>query len=286
MPGRSFNSNQFRYGYQGSEKDDEITGVSGANISTFFRELDTRLGRWWAVDPKVQAGESPYVSMGNNPIAYNDTKGDVIDLGKTRGERFENRIRGWVGRNFGKGHNEFAKQWDIWETKKAADGKDIVYQLEQTFNNNALRNIRDGDDEVKKDPEIENFYHVFFSQSGEPDDCKDGHCIPGSAPFLFSNDKKKQNHTLPYSETMTLTISTGTTIIPDHFGHKDKLQIYSGGHKIYDKTFRKGGDGTIELDDFFFKGEIKCKTIVIRVTSGWDTPTRWDELINIPGDCD
>ncbi len=80
MPGRNFSSaDQYRYGYQGSEKDDE---VNPGNISTYYRELDTRLGRWWAVDPKFELSpfESPYVSMTNNPLWVNDVRGDHIDV--------------------------------------------------------------------------------------------------------------------------------------------------------------------------------------------------------------
>lgn len=78
MPGRCATSGN-RFGYQGSEKDDEIAGVTGSHYTTFFRELDTRIGRWWAIDPKTSATpwESPYASMGNNPIWYNDILGDV-----------------------------------------------------------------------------------------------------------------------------------------------------------------------------------------------------------------
>ena len=78
MPGRNFSSNQYRYGYQGSEKDNEITGADGSHITTHFRQLDTRIARWWGVDPKTKttAWESPYASMGNNPISRNDPMGD------------------------------------------------------------------------------------------------------------------------------------------------------------------------------------------------------------------
>ncbi len=81
MPGRNFiGATEYHYGYQASEKDNEITGVPGANISTYFRELDTRLGRWWGIDPKPIASSSPYVAMGNNPIWFNDPLGDVFDV--------------------------------------------------------------------------------------------------------------------------------------------------------------------------------------------------------------
>ena len=71
------------FGYnQGSEKDDEIANVTGAHYSTYFRELDTRVVRWWGIDPKtsVTPWESPYASMGLNPIWYNDPLGDWIPI--------------------------------------------------------------------------------------------------------------------------------------------------------------------------------------------------------------
>jgi len=84
MPGRNYNSTEYRFGYQGSEKDDEISGTTGAHYTTFFRELDARIGRWWSVDPKsnLTPWESPYVSMGNNPIWHNDVMGDSVRLTK------------------------------------------------------------------------------------------------------------------------------------------------------------------------------------------------------------
>jgi RHS repeat-associated protein len=68
----------YRYGYQGSERDDEVKG-SGNSYTTEFRQLDPRLGRWLSIDPVFQSWESPYVSMGNNPIWRNDVSGDVFD---------------------------------------------------------------------------------------------------------------------------------------------------------------------------------------------------------------
>ena len=60
MPGRYSGGSDYRYGYNaGSEKDDEITGVEGAHITTFFREYDTRLVRTWSVDPVEQPWQSP-----------------------------------------------------------------------------------------------------------------------------------------------------------------------------------------------------------------------------------
>lgn len=78
QPGRSFNSSSYKYGYQGSEKDSEISG-EGNHFTTLYREGDTRILRWWSVDPKAsdQPWQSPYSYMDGNPVANNDPEGDV-----------------------------------------------------------------------------------------------------------------------------------------------------------------------------------------------------------------
>ncbi len=65
----------YRFGYQGSEKDNELNRNT---YTTHFRELDTRINRWWTIDPKsaVSPWLSPYVSMSNNPIMLVDPLGD------------------------------------------------------------------------------------------------------------------------------------------------------------------------------------------------------------------
>ena len=76
MPGRSYTAGAgYRYGYQGSEKDAELNKNT---YSTLFRELDTRINRWWSRDPKSSASpwSSPYVVNGNNPIIMVDPLGD------------------------------------------------------------------------------------------------------------------------------------------------------------------------------------------------------------------
>ncbi|HWY37980.1 MAG TPA: hypothetical protein VNY73_05440, partial [Bacteroidia bacterium] len=79
MPGRQYTSTNYRYGYQGSEKDDEVSG-NGNNYTTEFREYDSRLGRWFALDAKSYSFPylSPYSAMNNNPIFFNDINGDSI----------------------------------------------------------------------------------------------------------------------------------------------------------------------------------------------------------------
>ena len=65
----------YRFGYQGSEKDNEFKG-EGNSYTTEFRQLDPRLGRWLSVDPVIQPWQSSYCSMDNSPISKNDVLGN------------------------------------------------------------------------------------------------------------------------------------------------------------------------------------------------------------------
>lgn len=71
MPGRSFSSSAYRYGFNGQEKVDEISGLGNHNTA-YFGELDTRLGKRWNLDPKSNPGTSSYAVFGNNPIFFID----------------------------------------------------------------------------------------------------------------------------------------------------------------------------------------------------------------------
>ena len=76
----------YRYGFNGMEKDDEVKSGAGNTYTTHFRKYDPRLGRWLSLDPKRSSFESPYVGMTNNPIRFNDVYGDSVPT------RFENEL--------------------------------------------------------------------------------------------------------------------------------------------------------------------------------------------------
>jgi RHS repeat-associated protein len=65
----------YRYGFNGQEKEKEITG-SETHTSAEFWMYDSRLGRRWQLDPVVQTFISDYACFGNNPIKMNDVLGN------------------------------------------------------------------------------------------------------------------------------------------------------------------------------------------------------------------
>jgi hypothetical protein len=76
MPGRNYiNGSSYRYGFNGQEKVEEISGSGNHNTAEFW-EYDTRTGRRWNQDPVVKPNESPYLCFGGNPIFHNDPDGD------------------------------------------------------------------------------------------------------------------------------------------------------------------------------------------------------------------
>jgi RHS repeat-associated protein len=74
MPGRTYNSSDYRYGFNGKENDKEIDAGAqdfGARI------YDNRLGKFFSQDPfmYVIPNKTPYCFAGNSPIAFIDING-------------------------------------------------------------------------------------------------------------------------------------------------------------------------------------------------------------------
>jgi hypothetical protein len=103
------------------EADNEVKGEGNSNTS-FFRQLDPRLGRWLSLDPKISSfpGQSPYISMDNNPIYLMDPFGDSTFVERTKDNKFK-----VVGGNLEGNHNGIF----IKDTKTGKVGEMIGYSL-------------------------------------------------------------------------------------------------------------------------------------------------------------
>jgi RHS repeat-associated protein len=79
IPGRKFNSDMYRFGFNGKENDNEING-NGNSIDFGARIYDSRIGRWLTCDP-LQAKYpdlNAYNYCADNPIEYIDPDGKEI----------------------------------------------------------------------------------------------------------------------------------------------------------------------------------------------------------------
>lgn len=77
MPGRSYSAgNQYRYGFNGKEQDNEVSG-QGNQYDYGFRIYNPRLGKFLSVDPLTKSYPyfTPYQFAGNMPIAAIDLDG-------------------------------------------------------------------------------------------------------------------------------------------------------------------------------------------------------------------
>ncbi|MEM7039079.1 MAG: RHS repeat-associated core domain-containing protein, partial [Bacteroidota bacterium] len=78
MDGRSSVSDNYRYGFNGMEKDDEVKGA-GNSYDFGARIYDPRLGRFLGVDPKMSdfPWKTPYDFANNQPINSIDLNGEA-----------------------------------------------------------------------------------------------------------------------------------------------------------------------------------------------------------------
>jgi len=80
MPNRNWSGTDYRFGFNGQEKDNEIYG-EGKSYTAEFWQYDSRLGRRWNLDPKGEASISLYACFGDNPIMFSDILGNTIRNG-------------------------------------------------------------------------------------------------------------------------------------------------------------------------------------------------------------
>ena len=79
MPGRSYNSADYDYGFNGKRNDNEIKGI-GNSVDFGARLYDPRIGRFLSLDPLAMKYPdiSSYAFVADNPIMFKDGDGRVI----------------------------------------------------------------------------------------------------------------------------------------------------------------------------------------------------------------
>ena len=97
VPNRHRSTDDYRYGFQGQEKDDELKG-EGNSLNYTFRMHDPRVGRFFATDPleKKYPWYSPYQFSGNRLIDMIELEGlEPAQAGNREGQKgdaFDDRL--------------------------------------------------------------------------------------------------------------------------------------------------------------------------------------------------
>lgn len=138
MPGRVFNSDKYRYGFNGQEKSNEIAGEGNHNTAEFW-EYDPRIAKRWNMDPRPKVWESPFATFSNNPVSFSDPLGDTTYRFDKEGSFIEatdlnvKGIKGVIG-----GYQQFTdvkgNTFNGWVTDKAFDFNDVPVDREQLNN--------------------------------------------------------------------------------------------------------------------------------------------------------
>jgi RHS repeat-associated protein len=72
---RSWSVSSYRYGFNGQEKDDEVSGAGNSYTAEYW-QYDSRLGRRWNVDPVYVHSKSNYCAFSNRPVIMIDPNGN------------------------------------------------------------------------------------------------------------------------------------------------------------------------------------------------------------------
>lgn len=104
MNSNNCSKDNYRFGFNGQEKVDEISG-SGNHYTAMFWEYDPRLGRRWNQDPKPNPSISNYAAFGNNPIWFTDVLGDTIKATQEGFNVMNEGLTSTLGENHGFGYD-------------------------------------------------------------------------------------------------------------------------------------------------------------------------------------
>lgn len=222
----------YSYGFQGMEKVDELNG-NGNSYITHFRLLDTRLGRWFSVDPILSALESPYVSMGDNPIWFNDVKGD----------KFTKTAKQVVKKYKGKLKERIKEEKNKLEMYKKFEGDLYKDKIKKAEDN--IKKLKGAKKELRKLKWSSQEYNVVFdSNLGAEGKTKFNEktgavdvVIKGKETDDFLDQVATVAHEFTHAyqfETGKISLTVTSQEVADKFGMSDEERY--GGGTIYDRS--------------------------------------------------
>jgi RHS repeat-associated protein len=223
MPGRTFSVEDYRYGFNGKENQDELLGED--NSQDFgARMYDGRVGRWWGLDPlrAKYPSVSPYAFCANSPILYLDKDGRDFEI--------------YIDHNI----QTIMIRADIY-TNNGNDESLAIEGVKQwlSLNGNYKYKVGKGDEKVFYDIKFElNVYcdndkklTMYENFQGGPDDSRATYPIANT--FRMTNDqfyynKKKDLGNVSYGRR-SVARTNSAYVVSHEFGHLMGLNHFNNG---------------------------------------------------------
>ena len=223
MPGRTFSSEKYRFGFGGHEKNDEVSG-SGNSVDMGDRWLDTRLGRTPKTDTK--AGKypdiSPYAYALNSPIQYTDPDGKVVVDPKT-GEQVVKVDGQWKTASGGAVSKEFIKNTQpVLDKLTASKVGTLIYDNLQAISTKVTIDLSDKDNkQASKEKGSNSEWHATMDEAKNADGLYKAVTI---TPNMENIEKKAAATGVDGEEKFLQTLS----VEAGHIGTKEQINKEAG----------------------------------------------------------
>jgi RHS repeat-associated protein len=152
-------ADEFRFGFNGMEADDEMKG-DGNSYDFGARMLDTKLGRWFSVDPLHQFEGSQYMVSANSPIFTKDIDGRWVPkvenggivLYAEEGDTYQSLMEFLGGKENAKDYlTENFFQKDAETLFKVHTGRQVYFNTTNPYSKAIMDAYRNPDDYVPED---------------------------------------------------------------------------------------------------------------------------------------
>ena len=225
--GRSFSSAAYRYGFNGKEKDNEVSG-DGNEYDFGARMLDSRLGRFLSIDAEFREDPdiTPYRFGLNSPISYFDPDGNYEadgKLSKKQDKDVKTTARAEAIKTKGKYKDIYQKMKTEKETENVNKIAEIVKNAKSELDGNPK--AKEAFEQLTGSKEGSDRYDNFFMNNGK-------------GPKISLTDVGFSANTSEFGIDLNSTKSYLSHTILHEYIH------YAGLNKNFKLLFKGGGDGT------------------------------------------
>jgi RHS repeat-associated protein len=223
LDGRTMQRDAYRYGFNGKEKLDVVSG-EGNEYDFGARMYNPRIGRWLSLDPlqKTYPSLSPYNFVANNPIIFKDEDGKVIVDPKT-GEKVVKVDGTWKTASGGEVSKMFIKNSQpVLEKLTATKTGEKIYEQLQSISTLVTIDLSDKSNlNALKEKGSNSEWHAGLGEKKNADGLYETITI---TPSLGNIEAKAEASGVDFEEKFLQVMSVET----GHIGTKEQIEKEKG----------------------------------------------------------